>query len=65
MGSIMGLLAMGHSLGMLLGPILAGIMMDAFQLGMGFIVGTAVMVLGVIVSLVLTANFQTLVKDST
>ncbi len=65
MGSIMGLLTMGHSLGMLLGPILAGIMMDAFQLGVSFIVGTAVMVLGVIITLILTANFQTLVEDST
>jgi len=65
MGSIMGLLTMGHSLGMLLGPILAGIMMDAFQLRVGFIVGTVVMVLGVIITLILTANFQTLVEDST
>jgi MFS family permease len=63
MGSIMGLLTMGHSLGMVLGPILAGIMMDAFQLGMGFIVGTGVMLIGVIISLILTANFQTMVKE--
>jgi len=64
MGSIMGFLTMGHSLGMLLGPILAGIMMDAFQLGIGFIIGTVVIFLGVIISLILTANFQNLVKDS-
>jgi len=64
MGSIMGLLTMGHSLGMLLGPILAGIMMDAFQLSIGFIIGTVVIFLGVIITLLLTANFQTLVKDS-
>lgn len=64
MGSIMGLLTAGHSLGMLLGPIMAGIMMDAFQLSTGFVVGTAVMALGIIVSFVLTANFQTLAKDS-
>lgn len=64
MGSIMGLLTMGHSLGMLLGPILAGIMMDAFQLRMGFIIGTVVIFLGVISTLLLTANFETLVKDS-
>ena len=63
MGSIMGLLTMGHSLGMLLGPILAGIMMDAFQLEVGFIVGTIVMLLGVIITLILTANFQTMVKE--
>ncbi len=63
MGSIMGLLTMGHSLGMALGPILAGIMMDAFQLWMGFIVGTGVMLLGVIITLLLTANFQAMVKE--
>ena len=63
MGSIMGLLTMGHSLGMVLGPILAGIMMDAFQLWMGFIVGTGVMLLGVIITLLLTANFQAMVKE--
>jgi len=64
MGSIMSLLTMGHSLGMLLGPILAGIMMDAFQLETGFIIGTVVIFLGVIISLTLTANFHILVKDS-
>jgi DHA1 family multidrug resistance protein-like MFS transporter len=36
MGPIMSLLTMGHSLGMLLGPIMAGVMMDAFQLKTGF-----------------------------
>jgi len=61
MGSIMSLLTMGHSLGMLLGPILAGIMMDAFQLETGFIIGTVVIFLGVIISLTLTANFHILV----
>jgi len=64
MGSIMSLLTMGHSLGMLLGPILAGIMMDAFQLEAGFIIGTVVIFLGVMISLILTANFHILVKDS-
>jgi MFS family permease len=58
MGSIMGLLTMGHSLGMLLGPIAAGLMMDAFQLDKGFLVGTAVIIVGVIVTLVLTAGFE-------
>jgi DHA1 family multidrug resistance protein-like MFS transporter len=64
MGSIMSLLTMGHSLGMLLGPILGGVMMDAFQLETGFIIGTVVIFLGVIISLTLTANFHILVKDS-
>jgi len=64
MGSIMSLLTMGHSLGMLLGPILAGIMMDAFQLETGFMLGTVVIFLGVMISLTLTANFHILIKDS-
>ncbi|MBW1739764.1 MAG: MFS transporter [Deltaproteobacteria bacterium] len=58
MGSVMALLTMGHSLGMLTGPILAGIMMDAFQLGLAFMGGTVVMVTGVAVVLVLTSGFQ-------
>ena len=64
MGSIMSLLTMGHSLGMLLGPILAGIMMDTFHLETGFVIGTGVIFLGVIISLILTANFHILIKDS-
>jgi DHA1 family multidrug resistance protein-like MFS transporter len=57
MGSIMGLLTMGHSLGMLCGPILAGVMMDVFHLSMGFAIGGALMLLGVTSTLLLTANF--------
>jgi MFS family permease len=45
MGVVMGLLAMGHSLGMLLGSLLAGFMMDIFQLRYAFPSGAAVMVL--------------------
>jgi len=65
MGSIMSLLTMGHSLGMLLGPILAGIMRDVFQLETGFILGTFVIFLGVLISLTLTADFHILVNNST
>jgi MFS family permease len=43
MGSIMGLLAMAHSLGMLLGSLLAGFMMDTFQLRHAFPSGAVVM----------------------
>jgi len=64
MGSIMSLLTMGHSLGMLLGPIMAGVMMDAFQLKTGFMLGTGVIFIGVIISLILTADFHILVKNS-
>ena len=58
MGSVMAILTMGHSLGMLIGPILAGIMTDAFQLGLAFVGGTLVMVIGIAVALTLTSGFQ-------
>jgi len=59
MGSVMALLTTGHSLGMFAGPILAGIVADAFQLSLAFIGGTVVMVIGVAVTLILTSGFQT------
>jgi MFS family permease len=46
MGSIMGLLAMAHSLGMLLGPLLAGVIIDLFSFGMVFIIGTLILITG-------------------
>jgi len=58
MGSVMAILTMGHSLGMLMGPILAGIMTDAFQLSLAFAGGTVLMVIGVVVSLLLTSGFE-------
>ena len=45
MGSVMGLLAMAHSLGMLLGSLLAGLMMDTFQLRFAFPSGAVIMAL--------------------
>lgn len=39
MGSVMGLLTMGHSMGMLCGSIIAGVMMDIFDLSMAFPAG--------------------------
>jgi MFS family permease len=58
MGSVMGLLTMGHSLGMFVGPVLAGIMMDAFHLDFAFVLGTAVMVFGTVGVLIFTSGFQ-------
>jgi MFS family permease len=58
MGSIMALLTMGHSLGMLTGPILAGFMMDTFQLRVAFVGGTAVMGVGVVVAFLFTSGFS-------
>ncbi len=58
MGSVMGLLTMGHSLGMLTGPILAGFIMDAFRLEFAFLAGTCIMGLGIILVIVLTSGFR-------
>jgi DHA1 family multidrug resistance protein-like MFS transporter len=46
MGSIMGLLAMAHSLGMLIGPLLAGVIIDLFSFSMVFIIGTLILATG-------------------
>lgn len=51
MGSIMGLLAMGHSVGMLAGPVLAGILIDLFTLGSVFIAGALTIFGGMILFL--------------
>ncbi len=51
MGSLMGLLALGHSLGMLVGPLLAGALIDLFTLGTIFIAGAVIMGGGIVVFL--------------
>ena len=48
MGSVMALLTMAHSLGMLAGSLGAGITMDMFQLRQAFSVGTILMLIGVV-----------------
>ncbi|MDY6953652.1 MAG: hypothetical protein SWE60_19255, partial [Thermodesulfobacteriota bacterium] len=58
MGSIMGLLTMGHSMGMFIGPILAGLMMDLFDLGLAFVAGTVIMGFGVASVILLTSGFR-------
>jgi len=58
MGSIMGLLTMGHSLGMLIGPILAGMMMDTFHLDLAFVGGTVIMGLGIVFVILFTSGFK-------
>lgn len=51
MGSVMGLLALGHSLGMLVGPLLAGILIDLFSFGTIFISGAIIMGAGTMIFL--------------
>ena len=46
MGSVMGLLTMAHSMGMLTGAILAGLAMDFLQLGHAFMAGALIMIFG-------------------
>jgi len=46
MGSLMGLMTMGHSLGMLVGSMLAGVMMDLFQLRNAFSFGALMIFFG-------------------
>ena len=48
MGSIMGLLTLGHSFGMLAGPLLGGLLLDFFNFGTIFLTGAVVMALGTI-----------------
>ena len=47
MGSVMGLMSMSHSLGMLTGSLFAGLMMDIFQLRHAFPFGAVLMLLSV------------------
>jgi len=57
MGSVMALMTMAHSMGMLVGALLAGIMMDLFQLRLAFSSGSVIMVAGVGLFLACTYPF--------
>ncbi len=48
MGSVMGLLALGHSVGMLVGPLLAGLVIDIFSFETVFFLGAGILLLGII-----------------
>ena len=54
MGSVMALLTMAHSLGMLAGSLLGGLMMDFFSLRIAFSCGSAAMVAGTILFMICT-----------
>ncbi len=46
MGAVMGIITMAHSSGMLTGSLMAGLMMDMFQLRYAFFFGSFIMILG-------------------
>jgi len=54
MGSVMALLTMAHSMGMLAGSLLGGMMMDLFSLRLAFGFGSAAMVAGTVFFLICT-----------
>ena len=56
MGSVMAILTLAHSLGMLCGSLIGGLMMDVFQLRTAFPLGAAVMALTVAVFFVSTSS---------
>ena len=58
MGSVMGLVTMAHSSGMLAGAFLAGLMMEYFQLSQAFTLGAVVMLTGIILFIINTQNFN-------
>lgn len=58
MGSIMGIITMAHSSGMLAGAFLAGLMMDYFKLTQAFTLGAVIMLLGIILFIINTHRFS-------
>ncbi len=54
MGSVMSLITVAHSLGMLTGSLLAGVMMDCFQLRQAFFLGSLIMAAGTLLFVVFT-----------
>ncbi|WDN88655.1 hypothetical protein BuS5_01623 [Desulfosarcina sp. BuS5] len=58
MGSVMGLVTMAHSSGMLAGAFLAGLMMDYFKLSQSFTLGAVVMLAGITLFTINTQNVK-------
>ncbi|MBW2569781.1 MAG: MFS transporter, partial [Deltaproteobacteria bacterium] len=54
MGSVMGMLTMAHSMGMLLGALSAGLIMDIFQLRQAFSFGSLIMIFGSVIFFICT-----------
>ena len=62
MGSIISLMSMGHSLGMMTGPILAGILIDLLNVHLTFLVMSGFLAVMTLVFLPLTSGFEALEK---
>jgi predicted MFS family arabinose efflux permease len=60
MGSVMAILTLTHSLGMLCGSLIGGLMMDLFQLRAAFPLGAAIMMITVAVFLFSTSYRKTI-----
>lgn len=56
MGSVMALITTAHSLGMLVGSLSAGLIMDMFRLREAFYSGAVIMMIGIILFLFLTGG---------
>jgi MFS family permease len=56
MGSVMSILTLAHSLGMLCGSLIGGLMMDLFELRAAFPLGAAVMIITVVLFLFSTSS---------
>ncbi len=59
MGSVMALMMLAHSLGMLAGSMIAGIMMDFFELNKAFPLGAIIMLLSTIIFYLSTNRMRT------
>ena len=58
MGSVMSLLTMGHSLGMMSGALLAGLMMDYLLLQHAFAAGALIMGIGILLFCTCMTEYQ-------
>ena len=64
MGSVMALLTVAHSLGMLVGSMLAGLLMDLFYLRVAFPVGAVMMIIGTIIFIYWTVRPKALQRPA-
>ena len=63
MGSVMAILTMGHSLGMIGGSLLAGLMMDMLELRYAFPIGGGIMLICVAIFVMLQSRNQIITHE--